>query len=131
MTAALRLHRAPGFALELPAGPGLCETCRERPATPAARYCDRLCALFDIALAELAAAIHDAPDERCAAPVVVARTRLRAVASVYDAHKLRRDPGIRVDRRSEAAAWRADVAAGLLLPDDYAAACAEVRAAIG
>lgn len=87
MTALLRLPRGDGFALNVPEGEGLCETCREpAPATLAgARYCSPLCALFDRALADLAAAYHAADDDRDAPAVRAARRRLRTVARLYDA----------------------------------------------
>lgn len=107
----------------------LCETCRERRAH-AGGYCDRLCAAFDAALADHAAALADADNDPLAAPVVLSRTRLRAVAEIYDERRLRRN---RWDRLlyGDPAAWAEDVAAGLLLPVAHAAAVDEARRRIG
>jgi len=114
----LQLPRADGLRFHVPDAPGLCETCRGRAAT-AAGYCTRLCAMFDAALDELAAAIEDAAGERLAPAVVAARTRLRAIAAVYDAPD-GIQPGVVAD-------WSEDVAAGLLLPVPFALAVARVR----
>lgn len=118
MAAWLQLPRADKLNLQVPDAPGLCETCREAPAAPAV-YCCRLCALFDAALDELAAALVAADGERMAPAVIAARTQLRAVAAVYD-----QPDGI---ARSVADDWADDVAAGVLLAVPFRQAVAQVR----
>lgn len=127
MGASLRLHRAPGLWFDVPSAPGCCETCRTRPAE-LGRYCDRLCALFDAALDALTDAHRSAPDEPRAPGVVAARTRLRAVAAVYDARRVRGGPDDDPMTRTAAADWAADVADGLLLPVAFGRAIERVTA---
>jgi hypothetical protein len=122
MAAWLRLPRADGLSVDLPDAPGLCETCRRRGAREGSRYCSAVCYLFDDALDRLAGAYAAADLDRGAAPVIVARTRLRAIAAVFDSRRLAPE-----DRRGAAAAWDVDVADGLLLPIPYREAVAEVR----
>lgn len=128
MAAWLRLPRSDGYRYDLPDDPRLCETCRERRAR-ASGYCSRLCRLFDLALGELVAARLAADGDPTAAPVVIARTRLRAVAAVHDLRRLAGGDGPDRDRRTriDAADWQADIEAGLLLPVPYPTATAAVR----
>lgn len=125
MAAMLRLPRSDGLELEVPDAPGLCETCRGSAAGRDG-YCSRLCALFDTALDELAAAYDAADGDRRAGPVVIARTRLRAIAAVYDATRAGTGPAPELGDD-----WDEDVRAGELLPVAFRTAISEVRRLAG
>lgn len=129
MAAMLRLPDGRRVRFELPEDPGLCETCRERPST-AGRYCDRLCAAFDHAIAAHAEALAEADGDPTAPAAVFTRTQLRAIAAVYDGRKLRTGAADRLMVGAQQA-WAADVAAGLLLPVGYGDAIREVHARFG
>lgn len=98
-----------GFAIDVPpAMPGvLCETCRSAIVEHAgAAYCSRACEVMDQALTAHAATLIEGDP----ASIVATRTRLRAVAAVYD---------VRNGVDPDPIGWYEDIGAGLLADIAY------------